>query len=176
MRDARVRLAIVFVALVTVLASHTPLVPAILFVLAARPGRLRPLLLPLLLTAGLPVALLVWLRGNDAAMLVGARILAATALATWLTSTTPLPALGRALRWYRVPEALVDLLVLAHRHVVCMREAFDTGVHAQRLRLGWSTRTRALRSAGVLAGLTLGRAVDRAETVADAIATRGGRP
>jgi energy-coupling factor transporter transmembrane protein EcfT len=175
MRDPRVRLAIVFVALLSALAATSPWVPAALFCVAARPRRLRPLLVPLLFTAGVPVALLVWLRGPDAAALVGARILAATAVATWLTATTPLSQIGQALRWYRVPEALVDLLVLAHRHAVCMREAFETGVEAQRLRLGWSTRTRALRSAGVLAGLTIGRAVDRAQLVADAIAIRGGR-
>ncbi|HEU4583375.1 MAG TPA: energy-coupling factor transporter transmembrane component T [Polyangiaceae bacterium] len=113
--------------------------------------------------------------GLRAAGLLGARILGAVSIAAWLTSTTPWLELERALGWLRVPPALLEILSLARRYISVLRESMDSARSAQTLRLGYRGWRRSLQSSGVLAGLTLARALDQALLTGQAMQLRGCR-
>jgi cobalt/nickel transport system permease protein len=114
--------------------------------------------------------------GLDAASLLGSRILGAVAVGAWLTSTTPWLELERALGWLRLPPALLEILSLARRYISVLRESMHTARSAQTLRLGYRGLWRSLQSSGVLAGVTLARALDQAVVTAQAMELRGYRP
>jgi cobalt/nickel transport system permease protein len=181
--DARIKLTVAFVALVLAIAAQKPATPLCLslFALISIIGdgdarrRLGHTLTGLVLTAGIPALLIGWMRGPDAALLLGARVLGATSIAGWLMATTPLDRLQAALVWLHVPHTLVELVGLAWRYAGVFRDNVSTAIDAQKLRLGWSTRRRALRSAGTLAGSLLGRAVDQTAALGDALVLRGYR-
>jgi cobalt/nickel transport system permease protein len=111
--------------------------------------------------------------GIEAASLLGARILGAVAVAAWLTATTPWLELERALAWLRLPPALLEILSLARRYVSVLRECMVTARSAQTLRLGYRGLRRSLQSSGVLAGVTLARALDQAVVTGQAMQLRG---
>jgi len=113
--------------------------------------------------------------GLHAAALLAARILGAVAVAAWLTTTTPWLELERALGWLRVPPALLEILSLARRYVSVLRESMISARSAQTLRLGYRGWRRSLSSSGVLAGLTLARALDQAVVTGQAMQLRGYR-
>jgi cobalt/nickel transport system permease protein len=113
--------------------------------------------------------------GLRAAALLGARILGAVGVAAWLTATTPWLELERGLAWLRLPPALLEILRLARRYVGVLRENMHTARSAQTLRLGYRGFGRSLRSSGVLAGLTLARALDQAVVTGQAMQLRGYR-
>ena len=113
--------------------------------------------------------------GLQAAALLGARILGAVSIAAWLTSTTPWLELERALAWLHLPPALLEILSLARRYISVLRESMDSARAAQTLRLGYRGWRRSLQSSGVLAGLTLARALDQAVLTGQAMQLRGYR-
>jgi cobalt/nickel transport system permease protein len=113
--------------------------------------------------------------GLQAAALLGARILGAVSIAAWLTCTTPWLELERALGWLHLPPALLEILSLARRYVSVLRESMDTARSAQTLRLGYRGWRRSLQSSGVLAGLTLARALDQSVLTGQAMQLRGYR-
>lgn len=80
------------------------------------------------------------------------RSLAVLAALLGLVLTTPLPDLLALLRRLRVPELLLDLMVLCYRMLFVLRQAWDEGLTAQRARLGYGGWRQAWRSTGMLAG------------------------
>lgn len=177
--DARLRLAAAVGAWGVALGAPAPATAAwvaalALLLRAARPRALRALAPPLALA--LLAATLVAATGTTAAALtLFFRILSAGWVGTALVAWLPLPELLAALAWARVPPQLLEIVAIGDRqrhaiagHAAAVRDA-------QRLRLGWSGPGRALRSAGSLAGLSIGRAVAQAEIASDALALRGAR-
>lgn len=199
--DARLKLCLALGAWVLVLAATRPLTPlciaacawASLLLSGVSLGRvLRPLraalftavvaiALRLLLTRGEPAfvlhagnySLAIAGAGLREAARIGARILGAVAVASWLNATTPWLELERALGWLRLPPALLEILSLTQRYVSVLRESVDTARGAQQLRLGYRDLRRSLASAGVLGGLILGRALDQAVVTGQAMQLRG---
>lgn len=86
---------------------------------------------------------------SDVAM-VTARSVAALAALLTLVLTTPLAHLIALLRQLRLPDILLDLMVLCYRLIFVFSEACHDTVAAQTARLGFSNRGRALRSLGLL--------------------------
>ena len=80
------------------------------------------------------------------------RSLAMLAALLGLVLTTPLPDLLALLRRLRVPELLLELMVLCYRMLFVLRQAWDDGVTAQSARLGYHGWRHAWRSTGLLAG------------------------
>lgn len=84
------------------------------------------------------------------------RSLAALASLLLLVLTTPLPDFIALLRRLRLPDLLLDLMVLCYRMLFVFSTALRDITSAQAARLGYATPRLALRSAGVLAAnLTL---------------------
>lgn len=82
---------------------------------------------------------------------VAARSLASLAALLLLILTTPLRDLIALLRYLRVPEVLLDLMVLCYRMLFVLSEAVQDTVTAQSARLGYTTAGRSLRSLGLVA-------------------------
>src|SRR5205085_371312 len=68
---------------------------------------------------------------------------------------------------------LLDILALAARYVSVLRDVMETARAAQTLRLGYRSFRSSLASVGVLAGLTVGRALDQAIVTGEAMQLRG---
>jgi cobalt/nickel transport system permease protein len=140
-------------------------------------------LLRVVLTDGVPWVHINWLgcsltisaEGVHEGSLLGGRILGAVAVGAWLTATTPLVELERAFSWLGVPAPLLEIFALAHRYVSVLRETLTTAQSAQSLRLGYRNVRASLESAGVLAGLVMGRAIDQAMVTGQAMQLRGYR-
>ena len=201
--DARLKLVAVLLAWLCVLSAARPAAPLWIAACAISsllglgvPLRrvLRPLgaglfsaclaiLLRAVLTRGAPAyawSLFGWQLalsepGLAAASLLGARILGAVAVAAWLIATTPWLELERALGWLRLPPALLEILSLARRYISVLHESMHTARSAQTLRLGYRGLRRSLKSSGVLAGVTLARALDQAVVTGQAMQLRGYR-
>lgn len=184
--DPRLRLALALTALAMVAAAPRPgaalaVAATALAAVVRRSGRVRRLVAtPVLLGAVTAAAAALAPRGAPDAtahgVLVGARVFAGGALGAWLCATLPLPSLLGALASARCPRALLELLSLAARQMAALGGAAAAVREAQRARLGYSGLRRSVRSAGLLAGALASRAVDRAETLSDALAARGEPP
>lgn len=177
MGDARVRLLVALAGVVVSLAlpgaGFAVGAVALAALIVRRPRRLPRALAGVALAAGPMVAIAAWLDGPGAAAALGARALGASASGLWLALGTDPHAIALGLLRLGVPEALVEQLRLAARYVALLSDTLVTARDAQALRLGHVGLARRVRSTGILAGLVLGRAVDRAAQIADARALRG---
>jgi energy-coupling factor transporter transmembrane protein EcfT len=177
--DPRVGVAAAAAAWAVALATPRPATAAWVALLAlllrlARPRALRALWLPAAIALFAAVVLAIAGRRPDAVAL-GARILSAGWIGSALIAWLPLEELLGALAWARVPPALLEIVAVGDRQRHALGRYAGAVLHAQRLRLGWATPPRALRSAGALAGLAVWRAVEQAETASEALALRGAR-
>lgn len=131
---------------------------------------------PLLVVAVL-VTVRILFEGEAAirpGIVLATRVVGAAAVLVLLGSTLPVHRLAAAVRWLQVPVLFIELLLLMYRFVFVLLDRAQSGLDAQRLRLGWRDRRRALASAGQLSGLVLVRAVDQAARTAEAMRLRGG--
>jgi cobalt/nickel transport system permease protein len=201
--DARLKLAVVVVLLVVNLltgwaVSLVLLVTATALLLLWQRVRL-PALLIRLVPAVMVASMLVLLRGFTvpgrsilsqhlpglatvsftvegvaAGAELGLVVLAGVMLMLVLGLTTPLPALLKALRWYRVPALLVEIGMLMYRYLFLFVEEAGRMRQAQRLRgprVSWS---RAMGGFSRLGANLLIRSFDRSQRVYDAQRLRGG--
>lgn len=108
-----------------------------------------------------------------------ARIAASVAILLFMSVTTPIYEMGRALIWFRIPETVVEILLLTYRYLFVL---WDEGMRirdAQSLRLGyprWNNPAgwkQALKSTFTLMGMVVIRAFDRAESTYSAMQLRG---
>lgn len=81
---------------------------------------------------------------------VCARSLACLTALLFLALTTPLPDIISLLRRCRVPDTLLDLMVLCYRTLFVFSEAVHETITAQSARLGYGSFRLSLRSLGVL--------------------------
>jgi cobalt/nickel transport system permease protein len=105
---------------------------------------------------------------------LGLVVLAGVSLMLVLATTTPLPALLAALRWYRVPALLVEIGLLMYRYLFLLVEEAGRLRQAQRLRgpeVPWS---RAMGGFSRLGAILLIRSYERSQRVNDAQRLRGG--
>jgi cobalt/nickel transport system permease protein len=179
-RDARIKIALSLAGVILSLAARTRLTPALIgacalgsLLLALPLGRVLRALSALVLTIGVPLVATAWLHGSNAALELGARVCGAAGSGLWLVMLTDAPSLAAALAWYRVPAAIVELLVMAARQAHVLKDTITTAQDAMAMRLGHHGVRRRIRSAGVLAGLVVSRAVDQSTVVAEALAMRG---
>lgn len=113
--------------------------------------------------AGLHLALLVTLKVNALACICMA-----------LLATLQIPELTRALRFFRCPDKMVLLLLLAMRNIHVLGEEWQRLRTAARLR-GFASRCslHTYRTLATLLGLLLLRSLDRAARVREALLLRG---
>lgn len=103
-----------------------------------------------------------------------ARALAALAALLGLVLTTPLPDLIALLRHLKVPEVVLDLMVLCYRMLFVFSSAAQDILDAQHARLGYSSRRRSLQSLGLLAASLAVQIWQRARSLHQATLARNG--
>ncbi len=122
------------------------------------------------------LGLAVYQEGIAFGILVFARALAAVSVLNLLILVTPMEIIMDSLRWFHVPEAILDTMMLMYRYIAIISEESARMHKAQESRLGYSKAVsirRKLTNFGTLAGILLTRAFDRAVKVGDAMIARG---
>lgn len=119
---------------------------------------------------------MVWQWAPDIAAVTAltARSLGSLAALLLLVLTTPLPDLIALLRWLRLPEVLLDLMVLCYRMLFVFSEVLHDTVTAQASRLGYAGARRSLRSLGLLIASLALQVWGRAQALQQAAEARNG--
>ncbi|HWI54996.1 MAG TPA: cobalt ECF transporter T component CbiQ [Desulfobacteria bacterium] len=133
---------------------------------------------PLFTLNVLDISVSAYSEGLLLGLTILARITASMAIILFLSVTTPIYELGRALVWFRIPEVIVEILLLTYRYIFVL---WDEGMRireAQSLRLGYSASSpggwkRSLRSTFTLMAMVVIRAYDRADHTFSAMHLRG---
>ena len=199
--DARIKVAFTIVALtINLLASnvYTPITIAIFCISALLVIRIPPKLLLFRLAMPLVMAAVVLLtqiffygntplftfnvlgwhlvgyrEGLVQGVLIMSRVLAGVSLILFLSMSTPANKLFLAAKWFRVPRIFIELVLLVYRYIFVLIEEAAAIREAQKVRLGYHTWHRSMRSLNTLGGSLLLRAYDRAERIFEAMLARG---
>lgn len=123
------------------------------------------------LSSGLQVS--VTPAGLDAAGRLAVRAVAATLAMFTLACSTPMIDLLSALRRLRVPDPLIEIAALIYRFSFGLLESAGAVRAAQEARLGYATRSAAMRSASLGVAALFVRSWDRARRLEDGLAGRG---
>jgi cobalt/nickel transport system permease protein len=103
----------------------------------------------------------------------GLRVLAEMSWMAALILTTPFTDILSALRWFKVPEVVVDLLAAMYRYVFLLFDEFQTMRAAARSRGGFSDYRTGMATMGLILAQIFMRALERAERVDAAMRVRG---
>jgi cobalt/nickel transport system permease protein len=118
----------------------------------------------------------VTLEGLSAAFVLTAKFTADILMTLILVSTTPFEELASALRWWRVPRMLVEVMVMMFRYTFVLFDELERIVRTARLRnIALAPRKRRYAAYARVLGVHLLRSFDRAERVYSAMLLRGFR-
>jgi cobalt/nickel transport system permease protein len=199
--DARILLPAAFVVILALSAAKRWYVPGAVFVVVlfitmyAAPSRksyLKLLAYPLLValfifvvqaysssygsTVVLTVIWPIYAQGIASGWLYANRVLASVSILLLLVESKSQLELIEALRWFKVPIEIRNLMSLMFRYVSVISEEFTRMFHAQQARLGFSTRLswlKKLKNLGIIAGMLLIRSYDRSYRVEMSMMARG---
>jgi cobalt/nickel transport system permease protein len=201
--DPRVKLLIAFVALIAVVTAERIVLPLMVFAFCL--GAVAILRIPAKLVASrlaAPlsiVAVLVVIQifttgktplyafsfagwqltakaeGLRQGTLLGAHVLGAVAVVFLLSIVTPAHRIFQALRWFRISRNWLEIAILMYRYIFVLMDRVADLAAAQRLRLGYTARGRALKSFTTLAGATIIHSLEQARRTHDAMRLRGYR-
>lgn len=177
--------------------SKTPEVAALglglgLLLLTVARLPLRPVLTRLLVVNGFTAFLWIMLPltygGEPLAVLMGLKLSAAGCALAWritlktnavlsmliaLVATTSVPALGRAMRWWKVPAKLCLVFLFTYRYLFVIHDEYTKLRRAASMRCFVpKTSLATYRTFGYLLGMTLVRSYNRAQRVARAMDLR----
>jgi len=183
--DTRTKMLFAISAIIIVVCSHNIYVPLIAFSLSLvllLGIRVPPKIILLRLAAPLGIAGMIFLtqiffygmtEGFAHGFLIMARVLGAVSLIIFLSMTTPVNKLLNAARWFKVPNIWVEIAMLSYRYSFVLLEDAITIRNAQKVRLGYSSLARSLKSFGELMGSTVIRTHDRSIAVYESMVLRG---
>jgi cobalt/nickel transport system permease protein len=106
-------------------------------------------------------------------LLIGLRVLASMGVVLVLGAAAPAHKLCAALRWARLPHALVEVAMLMYRYIFLLADDTAAVLSAQKVRLGYVSLRRSVASLGSLAGLVMLRSLDQADRTHEAMLARG---
>lgn len=101
------------------------------------------------------------------------KVLGGISLVILLSFTTTISQLCAGLKWFRVPNTIIDLLALIYRYIFLFLDEVDTMWTAQKTRLGHTSWKKTIKSFGILGGMLVIRAFARAEQTYEAMHARG---
>ena len=101
------------------------------------------------------------------------KVLGGISLVILLSFTTTISQLCAGLKWFRVPNTIIDLLALIYRYIFLLLDEVDTMWTAQKSRLGHASWKKMIQSFGTLGGMLFIRAFERAERTYEAMHARG---
>jgi cobalt/nickel transport system permease protein len=107
--------------------------------------------------------------------LLGARVLGAVSVVFLLSLVTPAHRIFQALRWFGLSRNWLEIAILMYRYIFVLMDRVANIAAAQKLRLGYTARGRAMRSFTTLAGATIIHSLEQAKRTHDAMRLRGYR-
>ncbi|MHB8910424.1 MAG: cobalt ECF transporter T component CbiQ [Syntrophales bacterium] len=107
--------------------------------------------------------------------LLGAHVLGAVSVVFLLSIVTPAHRIFQALRWFRISRNWLEIAILMYRYIFVLMDRITDLAAAQKLRLGYTARGRALTSFTALAGATIIHSLEQAKRTHDAMRLRGYR-
>ncbi len=105
--------------------------------------------------------------------LIVGKVIGAVSLVIFLSMTTPVNKLLNSARWFKVSNTWIEVAMFSYRYIFVLLEDAITIRNAQKVRLGYSSLARSLRSFGELMGLTVIRAYDRSIAIYESMMLRG---
>lgn len=118
----------------------------------------------------------IYAQGIASGWLYATRVLACISVLLLLVESKSQLELTEALRWFRVPREVRNVMSLMVRYVSVISEEFITMFRAQQARLGFSSRLswiKKLQNLGIIAGMLLIRSYDRSFRVEKSMMARG---
>lgn len=106
-------------------------------------------------------------------LLTAGKVAGCTSLVIFLSMTTPLNMLLTAACWFKIPAAWTEIAMLTYRYIFVLLESAITIRDAQKVRLGYSSLSRAVKSSGELAGSLVIKAYDQSQATYESMKTRG---
>ncbi len=183
--DARAKVLFAAAAMIIVVSSRNPCVPLTVFSLSLALLlciRIPPKVILIRLAAPLSIAgaiLFIHIffygmaKGLALGWLIMSKVLGAVSVVIFLSMTTPINKLLNAARWFKVPNTWVEIAMLSYRYSFVLLEDAMTIRNAQKVRLGYSSLARSLRSFGELMGSTVIKTYDRSVAIYESMMLRG---
>ncbi|GAB63333.1 MAG: cobalt ECF transporter T component CbiQ [Candidatus Jettenia sp.] len=156
------------------------------------PVILRNLLLPMLLAIfillmkGLHEGERVWMsfsfigykvalkeEGLWSGIHICSKVLGGVSLVMLLSFTTTIRHLCTGLKWFRIPDTVIELLSFMYRYIFLFLDEVATIWIAQKSRLGHASWKKTIQSFGILGGMLIIRAFERSERTYEAMQVRG---
>lgn len=106
-------------------------------------------------------------------LMIAGRVMAAVSIVAVIGFATPFTEFMAALSWFRVPKGLIEISLFAYRYIFVLLEDSMVIYNAQKIRLGYSTVGRGVKSFGILAGSLILKAFDNGRHTATAMIQRG---
>ena len=114
-------------------------------------------------------------EGLRQGVFLGAKVLGSVSVVFLLSIVTPAHRIFQALRWFRISRNWLEIAILMYRYIFVLMDRVANLAAAQRLRLGYTARGRAMRSFTALAGATIIHSLEQAKRTHDAMRLRGYR-
>ncbi len=118
----------------------------------------------------------IYAQGIASGWLYATRVLACISVLLLLVESKSQLDLTEALRWFKLPREMINLMSLMLRYVSVISEEFVTMFHAQQARLGFSSKLswiKKLQNLGIIAGMLLIRSYDRSFRLEKSMMARG---
>jgi len=114
-------------------------------------------------------------EGLRQGVFLGGRVLGSVSVVFLLGVVTPAHRIFQALRWFRISRNWLEIAILMYRYIFVLMDRVADLAAAQRLRLGYTARGRAMKSFTALAGSTIIHSLEQAKRTHDAMRLRGYR-
>ena len=112
-------------------------------------------------------------EGLRSGLHTGSKVMGGISLIFVLSFTTTISRLCEGLKWFRVPNTIIELLGFIYRYIFLFIDEVSTMWIAQKSRLGHASFKKTIRSCGTLGGMLIIRAFERAERTNEAMLARG---
>ena len=114
-----------------------------------------------------------YIEGFNRGLLLMCRVLAGISTMLFLTLSTPINKLIFAMAWLRFPKAFIEVLTITYRYIFVLFEEMSTVKNAQKIRLGYSSFDKSIKSFGTYSGIIILRTIDKSEKLYKAMKSRG---
>lgn len=101
------------------------------------------------------------------------KVLGGVSLVMLLSFTTTIRQLCTGLKWFYVPNTVIELLAFMYRYILMFLDEVATIWTAQKSRLGHASWKKTIKSFGILGGILIIRAFERSERTYEAMHVRG---
>ncbi len=101
------------------------------------------------------------------------KVLGGISLVILFSFTTTIGQLCIGLKWFRIPNTIIELLAFMYRYIFLLLDEVSTMWNAQKSRLGHTSWKKVIQSFGILGGMLIIRAFGRAERIYEAMYARG---